>query len=67
MTDKRLAFPNAIVWVEKDEFTFWLSEEKKRQAEERDKRFFDAAIASLQPYVMAGKLKTFEGNTGAHA
>ncbi|HIF6780740.1 TPA: MBL fold metallo-hydrolase, partial [Serratia marcescens] len=60
--DKRLAFPNATVWVEKDEVAFWLSEEKKRQAEEKDKRFFDAAIASLQPYVTAGKLKTFAGN-----
>ncbi|HGM6969903.1 TPA: MBL fold metallo-hydrolase [Serratia marcescens] len=62
MADKRLAFPNATVWVEKDEVAFWLSEEKKRQAEEKDKRFFDAAIASLQPYVTEGKLKTFEGN-----
>ena len=62
MADERLAFPNATVWVEKDEVAFWLNEEKKRQAEEKDKRFFDAAIASLQPYVTAGKLKTFEGN-----
>ncbi|MBK3478374.1 MBL fold metallo-hydrolase [Pseudomonas sp. MF6751] len=57
----KIAFPNAIVRVEKEEVAFWLNEETKRQAEEKDKRFFDAAITSLKPYEMAGKLKTFEG------
>ncbi|MCK3828265.1 MBL fold metallo-hydrolase [Pseudomonas sp. W2Aug9] len=57
----KIAFPNAIVRVEKEEVAFWLNEETKRQAEEKDKRFFDAAIVSLKPYETAGKLKTFEG------
>ena len=61
VAQNKIAFPNAIVRVEKEEVAFWLNEETKRQAEEKDKRFFDAAIASLKPYETAGKLKTFEG------
>lgn len=62
MAQNKIAFPNAIVRVEKEEVAFWLSEEKKQQAEEKDKRFFDAASVSLKPYETAGKLKTFEGD-----
>lgn len=55
-------FPNAIINVSKDEADFWLSADKKLQAEEKDKRFFDPAVASLQPYKSANKVKMFEGN-----
>ncbi|MFJ3264849.1 MBL fold metallo-hydrolase [Serratia liquefaciens] len=62
MAESKIVFPNAVVRVEKEEVDFWLSEDKKRQAEEKDKRFFDAAIVSLKPYETSGQLKTFEGN-----
>lgn len=62
MTDSKIAFTNAVVRVDEDEVNFWLSEEKKSQSEEKDKRFFDAAVTSLKPYMISGQLKTFKGN-----
>ena len=65
MADKRLAFPNATVWVEKTKSPL-AERREKRQAEEKDKRFFDAAIASLQPYVTAGETQNVCRESGAH-
>lgn len=62
MAKNKIAFPHTVVRVDKDEVDFWFSEDKKRQADEKDKRFFDAAIASLKPYEISGQLKTFQGN-----
>lgn len=62
MAQNKIAFPNAVVNVDKNEVGFWLSEDKQRLADEKDKRFFDAAIASLKPYKISGRLKTFQGN-----
>jgi glyoxylase-like metal-dependent hydrolase (beta-lactamase superfamily II) len=58
--DKR-AFPNAVVRADKRDTDYWLSEENMRAAPAAAKRFFEASIASLSPYMEAGKLKTFEG------
>ncbi|EKS6740448.1 MBL fold metallo-hydrolase [Enterobacter ludwigii] len=60
--DNKIVFANAVVRVDEDEVKFWLSEDEKSKAQEKDKRFFDAAIASLAPYVASGKLKAFSGN-----
>src|SRR5262249_39194762 len=71
MADAQRAFPNAIVRVDKRESDYWLSEANMRAAPEDAKRFFQAATISLTPYMQAGKLLAFEGNTeltpGVHA
>ena len=71
MAGAQRAFPNAIVRVDKRESDYWLSEANMRAAPEDARRFFQAAMISLTPYMQAGKLLAFEGNTelipGVHA
>jgi glyoxylase-like metal-dependent hydrolase (beta-lactamase superfamily II) len=54
-------FPNAIVRAQKHESDFWLSQanmdKNPKQADA-----FKGAMASLNPYVSAGKFQPFEGN-----
>ena len=63
MTDGAMAFPNAVVRVDKADSDFWLSEANMNAAPKESKGFFQGAMASLKPYVDAGKLKPFSGNT----
>jgi glyoxylase-like metal-dependent hydrolase (beta-lactamase superfamily II) len=63
MAEGQRAFRNAIVRVEKRDTDYWLSEANMRAAPAEAKRFFEAAIASITPYMRAGKLAVFEGNT----
>ena len=55
------AFPNAIVRAQKRESDFWLNQanmdKNPKQADA-----FKGAMASLNPYVTAGKFQPFEGN-----
>jgi glyoxylase-like metal-dependent hydrolase (beta-lactamase superfamily II) len=60
--DKR-AFPNATVRVNKREMDYWLSEANMRAAPDTAKRFFSTATAAVTPYIQAGKLKPFDGDT----
>jgi glyoxylase-like metal-dependent hydrolase (beta-lactamase superfamily II) len=62
-TDGQLAFPNAIVRADKRDTDFWLSQENLDKAPKEQKGFFQGAMASLKPYVAAGKLQPFDGNT----
>jgi len=55
------AFPNAIVRISKRDADYWLSEANMRAAPEASKRFFQTAMAAVNPYIDAGKLKVFEG------
>jgi len=57
------AFPNAIVRADKHDADFWLSEENLNKAPADGKGAFQGAMLSLNPYVKAGKFKSFEGNT----
>ena len=57
------AFPNATVRLDKRDTDFWLSEANMAKAPADAKGFFQGAMASANPYLAAGKLKTFEGNT----
>ena len=57
------AFPKATVRIDKRDTDFWLSEANMRAAPADAKDFFQGAMASANPYLAAGKLKTFEGNT----
>ena len=61
--DGKPVFPNAVVRADTREGGFWLSQEKMDAAPKDAKGFFQGAMASLNPYVAAGKLKPFDGET----
>jgi len=63
MAGELLAFPNATVRADKRDADFWLSQANLDKAPDANKGFFKGAMASLNPYVKAGKFKAFEGNT----
>ncbi|RYX94199.1 MAG: MBL fold metallo-hydrolase [Comamonadaceae bacterium] len=63
MAGGAVAFPNATLRIDKADADFWLSETNMNGAPADAKGFFQGAMASVNPYVQAGKLKTFEGNT----
>jgi glyoxylase-like metal-dependent hydrolase (beta-lactamase superfamily II) len=56
-------FPNAILRIDKRDTDFWLSEDVMNRAPADVRDFFKFAMASVNPYRQAGKLKTFEGPT----
>jgi glyoxylase-like metal-dependent hydrolase (beta-lactamase superfamily II) len=57
------AFPNATLRIDKKDTDYWLSNENMNAATESARDFFKSAMTSANPYLAAGKLKTFEGNT----
>lgn len=59
----KMAFPNAIVRADQHDADFWLSQAQLDKAPADAKGFFQGAMASLNPYVAAGKFKPFSGNT----
>ena len=59
----QMAFPNATVRADMREGDFWLSKSNLEAAPADAKGFFQGAMASLNPYVAAGKLKPFNGAT----
>lgn len=59
----KAAFPNAVVHAAKREADHWLSQANMDQAPEDSKGTYKNAMAALEPYVKAGKFKTFEGDT----
>ena len=63
MAGDKLAFPNATVHADKHDADFWLSQAKLDKASADAKGFFQGAMASLNPYVTAGKFKPFDGDT----
>ena len=63
MAGDKLAFPNAIVRADKHDADFWLSQANMDKAPKDAKGFFQGAMASLNPYINAGKFKPFDGDT----
>jgi glyoxylase-like metal-dependent hydrolase (beta-lactamase superfamily II) len=61
--DGKLAFPNATIHAGKEDADFWLSKANLDKASGEMKGFFQGAMASLNPYVDAGKFKPITGNT----
>jgi glyoxylase-like metal-dependent hydrolase (beta-lactamase superfamily II) len=55
-TDKKVAFPNAIVHVNEADYQFWTSAEIAAKAPPDAKPFFDIARNAITPYVDAGKM-----------
>jgi glyoxylase-like metal-dependent hydrolase (beta-lactamase superfamily II) len=71
MAQGALAFPNAVLRIDKKDTDFWLSEAVMNRAPEAVRGFFKASMAAVNPYIAAQRLKTFEGATelvpGIHA
>ena len=63
MNGDQLAFPNAIVRADQHDADFWLSQANMDKAPAEAKGGFQGAMASINPYVKAGKFKTFNGDT----
>jgi glyoxylase-like metal-dependent hydrolase (beta-lactamase superfamily II) len=63
MAGDKLAFPNAVVRADKHDADFWLSQANMDKAPDAMKDFFKGAMASINPYVAAGKFKPFDGDT----
>jgi len=63
MAEGKPAFPNAIVRADQHDADFWLSKAKMDAAPKESQDFFKGAMASVNPYIAAGKFKPFEGNT----
>ena len=63
MAGDKLAFPNATVRADKHDADFWLSQANLDKAPADAKGFFQGAMASMNPYVNAGKFKPFDGDT----
>jgi len=63
MSGDKVAFPNAVVRADKRDADMWLSQAKMDAASNDDKSAFKGAMASINPYIVAGKFKPFEGST----
>ncbi|MEO8738303.1 MAG: MBL fold metallo-hydrolase [Casimicrobiaceae bacterium] len=63
MSGDKLAFPNATVRADKHDADYWLSKANMDAAPKEAQDFFMGAMNSINPYLAAGKLKTFDGNT----
>lgn len=62
MDGDKLAFPNAVVRADQREAAHWLNDEALQRAPEEAKGFFKGAMASLNPYVAAGRFRPFDGD-----
>jgi glyoxylase-like metal-dependent hydrolase (beta-lactamase superfamily II) len=61
--DGQRVFTNAVVRADLREGDYWLSQANLDKAPADAKGFFQGAMASLKPYVAAGRLKPFSGAT----
>jgi glyoxylase-like metal-dependent hydrolase (beta-lactamase superfamily II) len=55
-------FPNAVVRAGKADADYWLSQANMAKAPPDKKDFFKGAMASINPYVQAGKFKPIEAD-----
>ena len=63
MAGEKMVFANATVRADQRDADLWLSQANLDKAPADSKGFFQGAMASLNPYVKAGKFKSFSGNT----
>ncbi|MCG8707322.1 MBL fold metallo-hydrolase [Brenneria sp. 4F2] len=61
ISDGKLAFPNATVYVSQTEADYWLSEANLKQANDAQKTAFQRVQATFDIIRAANKLKTFAG------
>ena len=60
--DGKRVFPNAEVYVAKEDSDFWLSPKIAAEAPKEAQAFFHSAQAIAAPYIKAGKWHTFSGS-----
>ncbi|MGZ5178969.1 MAG: MBL fold metallo-hydrolase [Ramlibacter sp.] len=63
MTGAARTFPNATLRIDRHDTDFWLSEAVMNRAPAEVRGYFKAAMAAVNPYKEAGKLRPFEGAT----
>ncbi|MBY0573788.1 MAG: MBL fold metallo-hydrolase [Undibacterium sp.] len=63
IVDEKMAFPNAVIRADQQDMDFWLSQANMDKAAADAKGFFQVAMASINPYLKAGKFKAFDGDT----
>ncbi|MCG6964624.1 MAG: MBL fold metallo-hydrolase [Acidobacteria bacterium] len=61
--DGRRVFDSATVYVNKHELAYWLDPTGENLTAERRERMSEQAHAKMDPYIKAGKVKTFDGAT----
>jgi glyoxylase-like metal-dependent hydrolase (beta-lactamase superfamily II) len=59
VADGKPVFPNAVVHADQRDADFWLSPQNLDKAATDAKGYFQGAMASLNPYVAAGRFKPF--------
>lgn len=59
--NRAIQFPNAVVHADRAEADWWLSQKNLDDAPEASRSFFQGAMASVEPYVHAGKFSAFDG------
>jgi glyoxylase-like metal-dependent hydrolase (beta-lactamase superfamily II) len=63
VSNGNLVFPNATVHVGKPDVDFFLNPANIHGVNGYDKKYFEEALATIGPYVKAGKVRTFSGET----
>jgi glyoxylase-like metal-dependent hydrolase (beta-lactamase superfamily II) len=61
--NSRPVFPHATVRADKREAEYWLSAANMNKADKDARGRFEAARTALDPYIAAGRFKTFDGAT----
>jgi glyoxylase-like metal-dependent hydrolase (beta-lactamase superfamily II) len=61
--DGKTVFTNAVLRADQRDADFWLAQANLDAAPKEAKGFFQGAMASVNPYVAAGRFKPFDGNT----
>lgn len=56
-------FPHAVVYVDKRDPALWLNRDAEAEAPPERRTTFEQSHQTVDPYVRAGKLKTFDGAT----
>ena len=62
VADGALVFPNAVVHADRRDADYWLSQANLAKAPADAKGFFQGAMASLNPYVAAGRFQPFDAD-----
>jgi glyoxylase-like metal-dependent hydrolase (beta-lactamase superfamily II) len=62
-SEGKAVFPKAIIYVDKSESDFWLSEETEAGASSDNKKYFKMAREVAMPYIADGRWKTFSGSS----
>ncbi len=61
--DGKMVLPNATVRLDAKEGGYWLEQANAAKAPKEMQDAFKGAMVSMKPYVDAGRVKTFEGDT----